>query len=396
MESSAKPASPSGDFHKLRAEFASLNPDLRAEPSQYHCRELWHLLTPRHRHSLPNCYPGAPQAWESDCFLSNSEVWRDTLTGLPVLVLHLYCKHHSGATFHEQSLSVLAERGLWYATSNASWMVKKARLVVIGRADVIDRITLPNLLDNNYFICGFEWDISAFPEGRRPEIHWERCEELRLTEERRVRAWKARLGAEAESRGDYQAALECYCETAFIDRAGVFYQSAAESLGRARGVIEAHPGLDVGALRFENIRDMEYVFYNARRMVSPSHLEHRLMNVSLPVDWKPFVSSTPWDATARISGHGRSGEASIDQLGKGELWIANVQLNDGPLITTVAGEEPQDKFGEESYCCESPEAAAEAAKFIYHNYGRLLINEGVPLAKVIELSGVLRDSRPSQ
>ena len=392
MKTSATPISPSGDCHKRRAKFASLNPHLRAASSQYHCRQLWHLLTPRHRHGLPSCFPGSAQAWESNCFLNNTEVWRDTLTGLPVMVMHLDCKHHGGARIHERSLEGLAERGLRYATSNASWVIKKARLVVIARADVIDRISLPNLPDNYAYINGFAYDLSAFPEKPRPEIHWETCEELLLTEERKVRNGKARLGSEAESRGDYQAALESYCETAYIDRIGGFHQSARESLVRARGVIEAHPSLDVDTLRFQNVGDHEYVFYNAKGMVSCSHLERRMMTIPLPPDWDPFFAQECWAAYAQINGPGRSGCVFIEQEGEGNLWKASVVLNDGLPIGTVAGQEPQSLFAYENYCCESPEAAAQAAIFIYYNYGRFLIEAGVPLG-VCPRNNVLSDMR---
>ena len=60
-----------------------------------------------------------------------------------------------------------------------------------------------------------------------------------------VRNTKASLAPEAESRGDYQAALEHYCETAYIDRSGGYHKTAQEQLVRARAVIETHSDLDV-------------------------------------------------------------------------------------------------------------------------------------------------------
>ena len=399
MESSATPASPSGDFHKLRAEFASLNPDLREEPSHYHCRGLWHLLTPRHRHGLPSCYPGSAQPWESDCFLSNAEVWQDTVTGLPVMVLHLDCKHHYGAPTHAQSLNVLAERGLWYATSNSSWVLKRARLVVIARADVIEGISLPNHPDNYAYIAEFgtefKIDPSEFPRTPLPEIHWKASEALRLSEEQMDISLKYLPGYAAESRGDYQAALQFYCETAYIHRTGGFHESAQQQLDRAKGIIEAHPELEVEMLRFENVADHNHVFYNSRTMVSRSHLEQRLRTIPLPAGWQPFVARASWHAWAQISGQGRSGYAIIDQGGWQYLWKAKVVLNDGLAISTVAGEEPQSLFGEENYCCDSPEAAVAAAIMIYHNYGRLLIKEGIPLAEVLQISGLPVENQSS-
>ena len=271
---------------------------------------------------------------------------------------------------------MLAERGLWYATSHASWVIKKARIVVIARADVIDRISLPNHLDNRTCISEPEVDLSFLPTTRRPEIHWEKREALRLAEEQVVRNSKASLASEAESRGDYQAALEHFCETAYIDRTGEFHKTAQEQLVRARAVIEAHSDLDVDTLRFENVDDQEFVFYNAKVMVSPEHLEQRLLNVPLPPTWEPFFSQERCSADSPISGQCLRGLAMIEQDDKEYLWRATVFLNDGPMISTV-----------DDFCCDSPEAAAVAAIRIYHDYGRLLINKGVPLAEVIRISG---------
>ena len=375
MKNSAKPVSPISDLHERRAQFASLNPHLREEPGQYHCRQLWHLLTPRHRHGLPSCDPSSAQPWESECFLKTFEVWRDTLTGLPVMVMHLDCKHHNVVRTHEHSLNMLAERGLWYATSNASWVIKKALIVVIARADVIDRISLPNHLNNPTYISEPLVDLFFLPMTSRPEIHWEKRKALKLTEERVVRNTKASLAPEAESRGDYQAALEHYCETAYIDRSGGYHKTAQAQLVRARAVIETHSDLDVDNLRFENVVDQEFVFYNAKVMVNCEHLERRLSNVPLPPTWEPFYSHERCSADSPISGQSISGLAMIEQDDKKYLWRATVFLNDGPMISTV------DDF------CESPEAAAVAAIKLYHDYGKLLLNEGVPLAEVIRISG---------
>ena len=391
MESSAAPVSPNGNF---RGEFANLNPNLKEDPCLYHCRALSNLLTSRHRHGLPSCYPGSAQAWESGCFLGNPEVWKDTVTGLPVMVLHLYCKHHRGDYIHEKSLQVLAERGLWYATSNGSWVFEEARLVVIARADVIDRISLPHIpaIPDAF---GFIYEIS-FPERPGPEINWKMCEAARLAEEVSVRNRKAGLGSEKESKGDYQGALQCYCETAYIDRTGGFHQAAREQLALAKAVIEAHPELDTGTLRFENVQDEEYAFYNAKGMVSPSHLEQRIKNISLPEGWRPLVASRHWQATAQISGHGRSGEASIDQEGGLHLWRATVQLDGVYCFSTEAGENAQGLSSGDSFCCHSPESAVEAAIDLYHDYERLSINVGTPPAEANHISGVLGEVQSSE
>ena len=390
MESSAAPVSPNGNF---RGEFANLNPNLKEDPCLYHCRALSNLLTSRHRHGLPSCYPGSAQAWESTCFLGNPAVWRDAVTGLPVMVLHLYCKHHGGNYIHKQSLQDLAERGLWYATSNASWLFEKARLVVIARADVIDRISLPHIpaIPDAY---GFINEI-AFPDTPGPEINWKMCAALRLAEEVSVRNRKAGLASQKESKGDYQGALECYCETAYIDRTGGFHQAAREQLVRAKNVIEAHCELDRGNLRFENSRDQEFVFYNAKGMVTPSHLEQRIMNIALPPGWQPFVASEHWEATAQISGHGRSGEASIDQEGGKNLWRVTVQLN-GRYVFSEAGENAQDLSAGEHFCCHGPESAVEAAIDIYYDFERLSINNGMPLAEVNQISDILGEVQSSE
>ena len=393
MKTSATPISPSGDFHKRRAQFASLNPHLREEPSQYHCRELVHLLTPRHRHGLPSCYPGSAQAWESSCFLNNTEVWRDTLTGLPVMVMHLDCKHHGGVQVHDRPLSVLAERGLWYTTANASWVIKEALVVVIARADIIKRITLLNHLGNCDDLKEIDAEPTWLPMTRRPEIDWKKRTASRLAEERVVRNSKASLASEAESRGDYQAALEHYCETAYIDRTGGFHKTAQELLVRARAVIEAHSNMEVDKLRFENVGDQGYVFHNAQIMVSCSHLEQRLSPVPLPPYWKPFDAQDRWIAYSRIISQGQEGSVCVEQDGNGYLWKATVSLNNGFPISTVAGGETQIFPTEADYCCESPEAAVVAAIKIYYNYGRLLIKEGVPLAEVIQISGAFGEIR---
>ena len=373
--------------------FASLNPHLREDPSQYHCRGLWHLLTPRHRHGLPSCDPRPAQAWESECFLNNAEVWRDTLTGLPVMVMHMDCKHHGGVQVHDRPLSVLAERGLWYTTANSSWVIKKALVVVIARADIINGITLLNHLGNSDDLKEIDAEPTWLPITRRPEIDWKKRKASRLAEERVVRNNKAILASEAESRGDYQAALEQYSETAYIDRTGSFHKTAQEQLVQARAVIEAHSDLDLNTLRFQNIGDREYVFHNARTMVSCSHLEQRLLPVPLPPYWDPFEAQDYWTANSRISGQGREGWVSVDQDDKGHLWKATVSLNNGFPISTVAGGETQIFPTEADYCCESPESAVAAAIRIYHNYGRLLIKEGVPLAEVVEIAGAFGEIR---
>ena len=393
MESSAAPVSPNGNSHKFRVEFANMNPHLGEDPSQYHCRQLSHLLTARHRHGLPGCFPDSAQAWESPCFLSNSEVWRDYITGLPVMVLHLHCKHHGGNYIHEQSLQDLAERGLWYATSNASWLFEKSRLMVVARADVIDRISIPHIpaIPDAF---GFINEI-AFPDTPGPDINWKMCETARLAEEVSVRNQKAGLASEKEFQGDYQGALDRYCETAYIDRTGGFHQAARAQLVRAKSVIEAHPELDRGNLRFENTRDQEFVFYNAKGMVSCRHLEQRIMNIALPPGWHRFVASEHWEATARISGHGRSGEASIDQEGGRNMWRAMVRLDGGYGISTEASEDAQG-LSAGAFCCDSPESAVEAAIDMYYDYERLSNCDGMPLAEANEIPDVVGGVQSSE
>ena len=391
MGSSGTPASPKGSCQQLRAEFANLNPHLREDASQYHCRPLWHLLTAKHRHGLPICYPASPLAWESECFLRNSEVWKDTLTGLPVIALHLDCKHSGGAGVHDGSLQVLAKSGLWYVTSKASWVHERARLVVIARADVLERISFPHLPDGNSDVD--ECSLSKTPP---PEINWEMCYRVRLAEERAVRDRQASLAFEAWSRGDYQAALELYCETASIDRTGGFHQSAWAQLAHAEGVICSYPGLEVRRLRFENGLDREYIvtkhlLRNARRA-----LERRLEGIAVPAEWRPFIVSEPWDACARISGHGRSGYARIQQESDRSQWSATVALTGGPCISTAADTGAHAWVSSDNFCCHSPEAAVEEAIKIYYDYGKRLIEAGIPLPEIIRLSGVLGETQSSE
>ena len=380
----------SSGLHKRRAEFADLNAHLQEDPSQYYCSELWQLLTSRHRHGFPSCDPGSGGlAWESECFLRTAEFWIDTVTGLPVMVLQLDCKHHDVVRTHEHSLNTLTERGLWYATADASWVLKGARIVVIARADIIDRIRLPNHLDSHILITDSFCDLSRFPTTRRPEIDWKKREALRLAEEQAVRNSKASLASEAESRGYYQTALDHHCETAYADRSGGFHKIAQEQLARARALIEAHPDLDVDKLRFKNAVDLEYVFYNAKVMVSCEHLERRLSNVPLPPDWERFCSHESTIGEAGISGPGRSGLAMIDQDEKGYRWKATVFLNNGPFIAALSAEDSYVFEEDGDYCYETPEAAAEATIKIYYNYGRLLMEDGVPITEVIEITGAV-------
>ena len=392
MGSLGTPASPKGSCQQLRAEFANLNPHLREDQSQYHCRALWHLLTSEHRHGLPICYPEAPLAWESECFLRNSEVWKDALTGLPVITLHLDCKHTGGAGVHDGSLQVLAKRGLWYVTSKASWVHERARLVVIARADVLERISFPHLLDGNSDV-----DECSLSKTQPPEINWEMCYRARLAEEKAVRDRQASLASEALSRGDYQAALELDCEIASIDRIGGFHQSAWAQLARAVGIICAYPGLEVRRLRFENVWDREYVLDKALLRNARRALERRLEGIAVPAEWRPFIVSEPWDACARISGHGRSGYARIQQESDRSQWSATVELTGGPRIAFASHEETHSWVSSwDRFCYPSPEAAVEAAIKIYNGYGKLLIENGIPLAEVMRISGVLGDIHSSE
>ena len=343
-------------------EFRELNPDLIEGQGRYRCRGLWDLLTARHREDPECCQRGAEGRNLRQCFTDHAEPWKDGLTGLPVIVAHPYCQHRSQEHNHDLQQKFFEERGLEYLVSTGSWYSEGTRLVVIARADVIDRITLPRDEDRQ--------DDVVCPLPTR--IDWEMREALKVAEEGVLRNRNAMLAPEAEEVGDYLTALRFYCDTAYTDRTGGFHKLAREQLDYAKRIITAHPDLDKTHLYFKNNRDRSYICGPSQPFLSRSGLNRLLRDMDLPPGWGPFRAQESGHAIARISGDGGSGAAWITQGGNLNMWSASVELNGQREISTPANGEPMGFSGEENFCCQDVASAVAAAVDICKRYDTLV------------------------
>lgn len=341
-------------------EFLSLNPQLIEGQGRHRCQDLWDLLTPRHREDPECCFRGAGSPDMHSCFTDHAEQWKDGPTGLPVVVAHPYCQHKD----HDHNLHqrFFAERGLEYLVSTGSWYSDRTRLVVIARADVIERITLPH--DNT---CQ---DHVSCPLPTH--VDWEMREALKLAEEGVLRNRKAQLAPEAEAEGDYLTALRFYCDTAYIDRTGGFHKLAREQLDHAKQIITTYPELDKTHLYFKNNKDRDYICGPVQTLLSRAALERRLRCVELPIGWGPFRAQESGYAVAQISAAGRLGSAWIMQGGNLNMWSASVELDGRHRISTSAGEEPRNIYGDVNFSCPDLESAVAAAIDIWQRYDTLM------------------------
>ena len=313
---------------KFLDEFRQLNPYLAEGRGRRICRSFWDLLTSSHRESAGCCdHDGSGLDLES-CFLDHLEKWRDSHTGLPVMVAHPRCGHGEEDGDREPFRDYFASRGLGYLVSTGSWHGENSRLVVIARVDVLEGIRLPS-----------DGDSLVEPVDLGPvDVDWEMREVVRLAEEGLIRDRSARLAQENEDEGDYLEALMLYCRVAYADRTGGFHRLAREQLERAKGLLAARPDLDTNSLLFRNSRDREFVCGPVPALLSRSSLQRRLGQVDLPPGWKNFVSYESGFAFSRFTVGDRTGTVTISQGGEGALWSSSLDVDpDGIYRTSVDG-----------------------------------------------------------
>ena len=462
----------SGERPEFLEEFKKTNPHLKKKASESFCDSLWRLLSERHRWDDKCCPTSAArlgygaqdvESVDYSCFLDHLEEWEDTNTGLPVIIAHPYCCHTDKHLHcihgkdrgddehrdqHARDAEYLAERGLWWKVSNASWYYKDTSLVVIARVDVLGNIALPvdwdrpNLwkeqaVQHHRFVNSVDMDELSpdLPRDLPPELHprvthvrpikdewwgydapdylreeqlasyvicptldYEMIEARKLAEESVIRNRLAKKAPTAEAEGDYQLALNYYCDTAYIDRTGGFHRLAREQLAEAKRIITAHPDLDTTFLHFKNRRDREFICGQPRPTLSRLQLERRLRSMKLPHLWGRFMSDGPGTAVARIGAEKdwdgtyfprvrrkwrqrkglpvpdyaeAGGFIRIGQGGNLNLWKAHVVCGNGPYIFTISDGVPRSLTSPQNYCCETPEAAVEAAIDIWRRYDEL-------------------------
>ena len=337
-------------------EFRELNPYLAEGNGRRMCRSFWDLLTTRHRQSSDCCDHDGSGLDLDSCFLAHPEHWKDTDTGLRVVVAHSLCGH--GDEDHGPVRDFFASRGLGYLVSTGSWHSEKTRLVVIARVDVLEGIRFPP-----------EEDSLVEPVHPGPvDVDWEMREVVRLAEEGLVRDRSARLAEEQEGDGNYQGALGIYCRVAYADRTGGFHRLAREQLERAKRVLARHPGLDVSSLRFRNIRDREFVCGPAFALLSKGLLQRRLAQVDLPPGWKKFISFESGLAFSRFAVGNRTGTVTISQDGQGRLWSSSLDVDPDGIYRTSADGDLMDGSESANYCWPDPEAAVEAAISVWETF----------------------------
>ena len=341
-------------------EFRSLNLHLIQGQGSHRCRGLWNLLTPRHREDPDCCYGGGRVPGLDDCFLENLEPWKDSQTGLPVVVAHPSCAHTERDDHHEPFRDFFDARGLVYLVSCASWHIEGASLVVIARADVAGTVRLP--ADESF-------EPVVHPKWPVPD--WEMAEALKLAEEGVVRDRPARLEHGEESQGNWMTALRLYCDTAYRDRTGAFHNLAREQLEHARRVFSDHPELQVGRLYFKNRRDREYVCGPVPPLLSRVALERRLQALSFPPGWGRFRSHQGGLAVARITDGDRLGTVSIGQGGGMNMWSASVEMDGGAVVRTSRGDEPGGFSDSPDFCWPDLESAVRAAVDVWREYDYL-------------------------
>ena len=349
--------------------FKRLNPQLLEGQgeSKDPCRALWDLLTPRHREDPAWCHGWDRYLSLVRCFLGRSERWKDRETGLPVVVAHPGCRHRVEGydDHHEPCRSFFADRGLAYLVTSRSWYGNDESLVVIARADVIERIRMPREGHQGGLVLHSHW----------PRPDWEMQEALKLAAEAVLRNRRAKRAQDAEKRGFHQDALELYCGTAYIDRTGGFQKLARDQLARAKRVLDNNPALDLSSLHFKNNRDRAYIYGPVLPLLSRAALEQRLGSVQLPPECGRFTFEKDEEtefATVRIDDGYDPGDVRICQGGTRNLWRAWLDMDEGDLIDTqpYVYDLEQIMTEERHHCWPDPESAVEAAVKIWQDrYG---------------------------
>ena len=335
-----------------RDKFKEFNPHLLQGQGSDRCLSLWDLLTPRHREDTDCCLRGERGLDLVSCFLDHSERWKDSATGLPVVVAHPLCGHtEDDVSHHEPFRRFFAARGLYHSASRASWYSDSTTLVVIARVDVLDGIEMPPEDGSLERVDYPEW----------PVPDWEMQEALRLAEESVLRNRQARLAQNEEMAGHLQTALRLYCDTAYTDRTAGFHHLAREQLDHARRLVGDIYGLDLGHLLFKNNRDRDFVCGEVPPVLSRANLVRKLHKGELPRGWSRFRSPKGGSALARLSFREQLGTVWIVQGGSLNLWSSSVGIEGGAMICTSLSDEPHGYSDAPIYCWPDPESALDAA-----------------------------------
>ena len=332
MYNSGKHASRKESVPEFLDKFIKLNPQLREVTNHPWCMNLYKLLTKNHRHE-GQCQYGSRIFKQESCFLDHREYWEDVPTGLPVIIGHTYCPQHranepreSHGEDHwakmERDSEKLAERGLAYPASDGSWYHRRTTLIVIARADVAARITLPrreNTAD------AATQDMRDMRE-RIPKIDWARILRDKLAQEAIKRDELAELAPAKEQQGNYQTAFNFYCDTANIDREAGFDKLAQEQLEQAKSLITNQPWLTVNYNYFATPEDRTYICGPGLPTMTREEMDDRLQRVWTPDSWTEFIPEPEGaEASADILvGNKPWGEVIIKQGGNRMLWAAKV------------------------------------------------------------------------
>lgn len=369
---------------ELLRRFREMNPQLREIESPRYCGNMYPLLTSRHRHS-GYCDFGSTIGVSQHCFTDHQESWLDSEAGLEVLVAHSHCPHgrarrpgqeglsEEHIEKHREAMERFAQRGLAYRVSTGSWYNPgRSTLIVIARADVIQRIGMPEASGEGNGLERIDMEEAA------PRIPWREIMEAKLAREAAKREELVQLAPAEEANGDHQAALMFYCDTAAIDREAGFDELAQEQLDHARRLIRMQPWLSTAHVYTANEEDRKHVFGEGLPTVPEGELQEMLDRTDIPEGWEDFRASE-WGGHARaeIRGPGGShwGEAWIEQGGNRNLWAAYVMREDEMTMATIAGRDYGNMTGDESYVLESPEEAVAAAAEIRGRYEELVSRE---------------------
>ena len=294
--------------------------------------------------------------------MGRQEKWKDTQTGLPVIVAHPTCWHTEEDDNHEGVQDFFSGRGLNCRVSRGSWAPDGPSLLVVARADVVEGIEMPPS------DAGLE--PVHYPGWSVPD--WEMMEALKLTEEQVLRDRKARLAGEEEMAGESEVAFRLYCETAYMDRSAGFHNLAREQIVRAKAVVEGCPRLNLTRLYFKNPRDRDFVCGPVPPVLSHGELQQRLRPIVLPRGWWRFRSPRGGHALAKVSrkgpsGEERSGTVSLEQGGAMNYWTVSVEIDGVGEVNPSLGDEPQGYFDGPDFCWLDLESAVRAAVEAWRN-----------------------------
>jgi hypothetical protein len=362
-------------------EFIKLNPQLQEVTNHPWCMNLYKLLTKKHRHE-GQCTYGSRIFEDESCFLDHREYWEDVPTGLPLLIGHTYCPQHrtkepredSHGEDHraklEHAADKLAERGLAYLASHGSWYHRKATLIVIARADVAARISLPKRESTG------ATTVTQDMRETIPDIDWAGILGDRLAQEATKRDELALLAPAKEDEGDYQSAFYFYCDTASIDRDAEFNELAQEQLDQAKRLITNQPWLTVNYDYFATPEDREYICGPGLPTMSREGMSEKLQKAWTPDSWTDSVPIA-WEEGATSAdiyiGTKLWGQATLKQGGNRMLWAAKVTREDDDItISSIAGKEHGKQSGDTNHVFDTIEDALQTAVDIWTRYDDLL------------------------